>query len=108
LAGSLSLITLAESDIIPRSFDTLDDLERHVFIRKCFNSFCQSAAKNFAELKGTAKLSPMQRRHDDSAESETDTDKLVERILTDLNAARLITRFQCFEMSFFFFFFLLF
>ena len=105
LVGPLSVITIAESGAATTRCPNTD-FERDVYLWKCFNALCQSAAKNISRLKigpGNAASKRSMPTTTSSTQvtstsgktgppSESESSKIFDKIVSDLNSARLITR----------------
>ena len=93
LAGSLSLATLSDAGLNFAESSSGKAVDQTVFTAKCFNLFCQAAGRGHADLR---KLAGKNRGEVDEVDPPPDVDvdeeKLLLKVVADLNAARVAAR----------------
>ena len=105
LVGSMSLVTMADSDTHLLSIDshivpTLDiatSLDRAISIGRCFTLFCSSAATHHSKFQRIVARNRRKRRTKATNVETDEEQKLFDRILTDLKGARVIARFNFYK-----------
>ena len=101
LVGSMSLVTMADSDVhllnidphIAPTLDIATSLDRAISIGRCFSLFCSSVATHHSKFQRVVARNRRRRRKKLTNVEIDEEEKLIDRILTDLKGARVIARF---------------